>query len=85
MKRKIEVTKKTSKNASMIIKLCHICGHLNESYVEVKKCSQCNKSYLPINYFHKGFDIYNGSYDDLYLEIKDLDEDDLIRGIHVIW
>ena len=34
-----------------IIRLCHICGHVNEAEKEILKCEGCAKPFLPITSF----------------------------------
>lgn len=36
-----------------LFRLCHSCGHLNESDQEILRCAKCARSFLPINYFEK--------------------------------
>jgi uncharacterized protein with PIN domain len=36
-----------------LFRLCHVCDTLNESEEEILRCSNCGKSFLPINYFEK--------------------------------
>lgn len=36
-----------------LLRLCHVCGKLNESESEVLRCIHCGKGFLPINYFEK--------------------------------
>ena len=69
----------------VLIKKCHVCGHLNESSVELERCQKCLKSFLPSSYFSKVHDKVNNSYKNLYSDVSELDEKDLIIGIHVIW
>lgn len=37
------------------IRLCHVCGHLNEGEgeVEIRRCVKCTKAFLPVDYFEK--------------------------------
>ncbi len=56
-----------------IIKKCHVCGHLSESRQEIKQCSNCKKSFLPLNY------------EELFSNSHGIHEDDLIKGIIVLW
>ena len=45
--------KKSSTHEKVLIKLCHLCGELNETYIEPEKCASCKKAFLPSNYFTK--------------------------------
>lgn len=69
----------------VLVKICHLCGHVSESYKENKQCPHCNKSFLPLNYFQKVKGIKPGDYDYLFADSDELEETDLIKGIHVLW
>ncbi len=70
----------------LLIKKCHSCGQMIESTVEQQKCMSCGKSFLPLNYFAKVHD-HEGKTDfkDLFSNINELQEDDLVKGLYVIW
>ena len=68
-----------------IIKKCHICGHIMESKVEIKKCDKCKKSFLPTNYFGKVRAKNTEEFNNQFNHSDELHEDDLIKGINVIW
>ena len=68
-----------------LIKKCHVCGHLNESSIELERCKKCHKSFLPSSYFSKVHDNSGVKYKQLYSNVYEIDEKDLIVGIHVIW
>ena len=68
-----------------LIKRCHICGHLNESPIELERCLGCHKSFLPSSYFSKVHNNTGTNYTSLYSSVHEIDEKDLIIGIHVIW
>jgi len=78
-----------SKKASqerVLIKMCHVCGQVIESASEVQRCPKCNKSFLPLNYFAKVHDIKTSDdFKHLFEDCNALNEDDLIKGIHVLW
>lgn len=76
---KVKVSGKT------LVKRCHVCGHFMESKAEIRKCECCNKSFLPSNYFGKVHAKNSNEFDDLYCDIEELAEEDLVKGIHVIW
>ncbi len=44
---------KLSKEPKSLLRLCHRCNKLIESEEEILKCSHCNKSFLPVNYFER--------------------------------
>lgn len=80
---KVEV--KTKQTDRLIIKKCHLCGHLMESYEEVKKCGQCKKSFLPSNYFSKVHSKNPTEYDHLFAQSHEIHDEDLIKGLTVLW
>jgi len=69
----------------VIIKKCHCCGHLMETYREAQKCGSCKKSFLPSNYFGKVHTKNSEDFKNLFLTSDELHEDDLIKGMYVIW
>lgn len=71
-------------NKKIIIKKCHVCGKINESHQEVQKCGGCAKSFLPLNYFHKVHS-KETSFKDLFCESHELHEEEMVKGICVIW
>jgi hypothetical protein len=71
--------------SKLLIKKCHVCGHLNESTIELQRCGKCQKSFLPSAYFSKVHDNAGTKYKQLYSAVDEIDEKDLIVGIHVIW
>ena len=73
------------RHTKTLIKKCHICGHINESKKELERCKNCKKSFLPSSYFSKVHDNSGQSYKNLYSLAHEIDEKDLIIGIHVIW
>lgn len=68
-----------------IIKKCHVCGEISESQVEIQRCNSCGKSFLPLNYFHKVHAHDSTDFKELFSDTQDIHEDDLIKGIYVIW
>ena len=72
-------------NKKSIIKKCHDCGHLSETPTEIDKCAKCNKSFLPLNYFSKIHSKDSRDYKHLFSHAEEIHEEDLIRGLMVIW
>ena len=72
-------------NGRLLIRKCHLCGHLNESSKELTECLSCRKAFLPLNYFAKVHQVDAKNYKHLYAELSELSEEDLISGIYVIW
>ena len=71
----------------VLFKRCHRCGKLIESYSEVQRCPEpkCQKAFLPLNYLHKIEDANFHDYPNLFVSSDELHEDDLIKGIYVLW
>jgi len=83
----MKTTVERRKKSVNIIKRCHCCGQVTESATEIDKCVSCGKSFLPLNYFSKVHDHEGKKYEfkDLYAEGHELEEDDLIIGLYVLW
>ena len=78
----------TSPNLSerVLFKKCHVCGEVQESLKqEVVRCSSCKKSFLPTNYFGKVHAKNSQEFQELFSEVHELHEDDLIKGLSVLW
>ena len=72
-----------SLNLKLIIKKCYVCGEMSETNKEPERCHSCGKSFLPLNYFSKVHD--HTEFKHLFSDTNDLGEEDLIKGIYVIW
>ena len=81
---KLELTNKDP-GTKLLIKKCHICGHVMESSQEVQKCGKCKKSFLPVNYFSKIHSKTQNEYEQLFAQGHEICEEDLIKGLTVIW
>lgn len=75
---------KTNKEIK-VIKKCHCCGEIIESIKEEKKCFSCGKAFLPLNYFTKIHTSEDYQFNDLFDKSEDLHEEDLIKGLQVLW
>lgn len=82
MKTEIIAPKRKKK---LLIRRCHICGEVMESYAEVERCTECKKHFLPLNYFGKVHATNSEAYKQLFEVAGELHEDDLIKGLFVIW
>lgn len=69
----------------LIIRQCHMCGKVTESKQEKNKCNCCGKAFLPLNYFAKIHDHSEVKFNELFAESQDLNEEDMITGIYVLW
>ena len=72
-------------DAKIIFKKCHVCGHLMESAQELQKCKKCRKSFLPVNYFSKVHSKSQNEFSQLFAYGHEIHEDDLIKGLYVLW
>jgi uncharacterized Fe-S cluster-containing MiaB family protein len=81
---KVELTSLES-NGKLLIKKCHICGHVMESAKEVQKCQNCKKSFLPVNYFSKVHSKSQNDFSQLFASGHEIHEEDLIKGLTVLW
>lgn len=75
----------TNNNCKLLIKKCHTCGHIMESSQEIQKCTKCKKSFLPVNYFSKVHTKTQKDFDQLFAQGHELREEDLIKGLTVLW
>lgn len=81
---KLELSNKET-NGKLLIKKCHVCGHVMESAQEVQKCQKCKKSFLPVNYFSKVHSKSQSDYEQLFAYGHEMHEEDLIKGLTVLW
>lgn len=77
--------KEKKKQLTQIVRTCHVCGHIHTSYEEVQRCESCEKSFLPLNYFTKVHAKNTTEFEALFLTSDQLHEDDLIKGLFVLW
>lgn len=73
-----------SESKKLLIKQCHCCAHIQETAIELERCTQCQKSFLPLKYFEKIHDTYQ-NYTQLFSAAEELEEKDLIKGLIVLW
>lgn len=73
------------KQEKLIIRVCHRCGHCNQTPVEPEKCTRCSKAFLPLNYFSKVHTSKTEKFQSLFEESDGLEENDLIKGLYVLW
>ena len=76
---------KTIRSEKLIIRKCHVCSSITESSKELERCIKCNKAYLPLNYFGKIHSKSDKEYRELFCESEHLHEDDLVKGLFVLW
>lgn len=77
--------KKVQKKSKTIIRKCHCCGQVTETHSESDKCVSCAKSFLPLNYFDKIHGDQKYKFEDLFDDANEIEEEDLIKGLFVIW
>jgi hypothetical protein len=80
----VEETKKTTKE-KLLIRNCHSCLKINESYKELERCAHCGKAYLPLHYFDKIHHDKNTKWENYFYPTNLIEEDDLIKGLFVLW
>lgn len=68
-----------------IMRVCHCCLRLNESMQELQRCLHCSKSFLPLRYFEKIHSQKSAPWDTHFSSGKDLEDEDLIKGLFVLW
>lgn len=78
-------TKRREPRTVALIKKCHCCGHVMESKKEIERCEKCKKSFLPSQYFTKVHAKNTEEFKQLFAASEDLHEEDLIKGLHVLW
>jgi len=81
----MKVMNTSQKKGKLLIKKCHICGALSESFKEEQKCTGCKKSFLPSNYFSKIHAKNSQEFSELFSMSDDMHDDDLVRGLSVLW
>ena len=78
-----EVEKK--KSAKLLLTVCHHCLKVNESTTELERCTHCNKSFLPLRYFEKIHKEKNAKWINNFSRAEELEEEDLVKGLFVLW
>lgn len=78
-------TEKIKSSGKRLVKKCHVCGHIMEKIHEPEKCASCMKPFLPSNYFGKVHAKNSEEFGKLFSHCDDLHEDDLVKGINVLW
>jgi hypothetical protein len=81
----MEDTTKHFKQEKLIMRACHRCGHCTEAPQEPQRCDGCGKSFLPLNYFTKIHADKQADFKGLFENSEDLSEEDLIKGLYVLW
>lgn len=82
---KVELKGQTTTKDTTLIKKCHMCGHIHEGHQEPQKCTKCKKSFLPVNYFSKVHTKSQKEFDQLFAYGHELHDEDLIKGLTVLW
>jgi hypothetical protein len=68
-----------------LIRACHSCLKVNESNKELERCLHCSKSFLPLRYFDKIHHDKDLKWEHHFSFTDQLDEEDLIKGLFVLW
>jgi hypothetical protein len=69
----------------LLMRVCHRCNHVNESSVELERCTHCQKSFLPLRYFDKVHASHGEKWKTNFSSTAEIEEEDLIKGIFVLW
>jgi len=69
----------------LLIRACHACTKITESFQEIERCLHCNKSFLPLRYFEKIHDFKGESWRRHFSDADELENEDLIKGLFVLW
>jgi hypothetical protein len=72
-------------NEKLLIRVCHSCFKLNESHFETERCSHCKKAFLPLRYFEKIHQDKDEKWENHFSSADQLDDEDLIKGLYVLW
>jgi hypothetical protein len=78
-----EVEKKSKEK--LLIRTCHSCLKINESEKELERCTHCNKSFLPLRYFDKIHHEKETKWENYFYPTDLIEEEDLIKGLFVLW
>jgi hypothetical protein len=78
-----EIQKNTKEKT--LIRVCHSCTKINESSRELERCAHCNKSFLPLRYFEKIQSDKAAKWEAHFSSTDMIDEEDLIKGLFVLW
>jgi hypothetical protein len=81
----MKVMSTPQKKGKLLIKKCHVCGVLSESFKEEQKCKGCKKSFLPSNYFGKVHAKNSKEFHELFSMSDDMHDEDMIKGLSVLW
>jgi len=68
-----------------LIRACHACNKISEAHNELERCLHCSKAFLPLRYFEKIHQFKNESWQKHFSSSDELEEDDLIKGLFVLW
>lgn len=69
----------------LLIRACHSCLKINEAPKELERCMHCNKSFLPLRYFDKIKNDRDVNWENHFSYSSQLEEEDLIKGLFVLW
>ena len=69
----------------ILIKKCHVCGHIHWKEQEINRCTNCHKSFLPLNYFNKVHGRSRLDFQQLFCHCNELSEEDIVKGLYVLW
>ena len=74
-----------SSKEKLLIRACHACFKINHAFEELERCAHCNKAFLPLRYFEKIHDFKDLKWEKHFSTADDMEEEDLIKGLFVLW
>ncbi|HAZ12935.1 MAG: hypothetical protein A2X86_09105 [Bdellovibrionales bacterium GWA2_49_15] len=81
----MKLDKKIAGHQKYLLRICHKCGHANESVKELERCQKCSKSFLPLMYATSGEAKTTQEYKNLFQESSEVDAEDVIKGLAAVW
>jgi hypothetical protein len=75
----------TRAKEKLLIRACHSCAKINEAEKELERCAHCSKAFLPLNYFEKIHAFKSSPWQNHFSPADLLDDEDLIKGLFVLW
>jgi hypothetical protein len=82
----MDTAKQHKKSKKLLFKVCHRCLRAHATEIEPERCPYCLKAFLPHGYFqHIHQQKKSARYQLFFQDTDDLDEEDLVKGLNVLW
>ncbi|MBI2519786.1 MAG: hypothetical protein HYV97_05200 [Bdellovibrio sp.] len=81
----MKTDRKIEDQQKLILRICHKCGHANESVKELERCQKCSKAFLPLMYATCSDAKTTKEYKNLFQESSEVEPEDVIKGLVAIW